>query len=86
MNKLFNCHKTAGIITGFALSALFLVQDGQLSFFPNNCINRTGLFTGSAFDAFLFRHFPKQQILATVRRAALVINMSFILMAEIINR
>ena len=56
------------------MSALFLVQVGDLPFFPDNGIDRTGLETGAALDALLFHHLPQEKFLAAVGWTALVID------------
>jgi hypothetical protein len=56
--NLFKCHEAAGIITGLALGAFFFVQDGQLTFFPDDRVNRACFLACTAFDALIFDYLP----------------------------
>src|SRR6185369_10934790 len=83
---LLNCHEAAGIIAGLAFRAFFLDQFGNLPFFPLDRINRTGFQTGSAFDTLFRNDLPEEKLLAAVGRAALVVYVSLVLVAEILDR
>jgi hypothetical protein len=63
---LFKRHEAAGIVAGFTFGAFFLVKICQLPFFPDNSIDRTRFFAGTAFYTLIFDNLPEQQLLAAV--------------------
>lgn len=83
---LFNCIERAGPVAGHAPRADIQIDLGQFLLFPFDCVHRTLLGAKTTPLAFLWIDPEFQQRLAALRPAALVVNMLFILMAEITQR
>ena len=85
MITLFQRHEATGVITGFTLGTLFLVQNGQLPLFPDDGVNRTGFLACAAFYALVLDNLPQQQLFAAVGWAAFIVYVRLVLITEIVN-
>ena len=66
MKLLLDRHEASGVIAGFTFGTFFLDKLGELTFFPLDCINRTGFQAGTAFYALFRDYLPEEQLLAAV--------------------